>query len=134
RTSYKYLNVCTLSVHRPVSPLRTPRLLNDLRESLQHQTATADVLRVISGSPGSLEPVFDSLLANAVRLCAGNFGNLYLRGGELFRLVAWHNTPRAFVERRRNEPYHPGPNSPPGRMLRSKSVVHVVDLLADDSY
>src|SRR5215470_7855134 len=73
---------------------------DDLSESLQQQTATADVLKVISSSPGALEPVFDELLKNAVRLCASNFGNLYLREGALFRLAAWHNTPPDFVERR----------------------------------
>jgi GAF domain-containing protein len=117
-----------------VIAIENTRLLNELRESLQQQTATADVLQVISASPGELECIFDALLQNAVRLCAGKFGNLYLRDGELFSLAAWHNTPPDFVEHRRREPYHPGPNSPPGRMLRTKSVVHVVDLLTDASY
>jgi GAF domain-containing protein len=117
-----------------VIAIENTRLLNELRESLQQQTATAEVLQVISASPGELEPVFDALLKNAVRLCAGNFGNLYLREGELFRLAAWHNTPPDFVQRRRTESYHPGPDSPPGRMLRTRSVVHVVDLLNDASY
>jgi two-component system NtrC family sensor kinase len=92
------------------------------------------VLQVISSSPGELEPVFQAMLANAVRLCAANFGNLYLRDGEFIRLAAWHNTPPAFVEQRRSRPYRPGPNSPPGRMLRARSVVHVEDLAADRSY
>jgi GAF domain-containing protein len=117
-----------------VIAIENTRLLNELRESLQQQTATAEVLQVISASPGELEPIFDALLKNAVRLCASNFGNLYLREGELFRLAAWHNTPPDFVERRRGETYHPGPNSPPGRMLRKRSVVHVADLLNDASY
>jgi GAF domain-containing protein/CheY-like chemotaxis protein len=117
-----------------VIAIENTRLLNELRESLQQQTATAEVLQVISASPGELEPVFDALLKNAVRLCASNFGNLYLREGELFRLAAWHNTPPDFVERRRSERYHPGPNSPPGHMLRTRSVVHVADLLTDASY
>jgi len=117
-----------------VIAIENTRLLNELRESLQQQTATAEVLQVISASPGALEPVFDALLKNAVQLCAGNFGNLYLREGELFRLAAWHNTPPDFVERRRSERYRPGPDSPPGRMLRTRSVVHVADLLNDASY
>jgi GAF domain-containing protein len=120
--------------NQAVIAIENTRLLNELRESLQQQTATADVLKVISASPGELEPVFDALLKNAVRLCASNFGNLYLREGELFRLAAWDNTPPDFVERRRSERYHPGPNSPPGHMLRTRSVVHVADLLNDASY
>src|SRR5262249_39411899 len=69
-----------------------------------------------------------------VRLCAASFGNLYLRDGDAFRLAAFHNTPPAFVEQRRSGPYCPSPNGPPGRMLRTRAVVHVVDLVADPSY
>src|SRR5262245_19030805 len=102
-----------------------------LAEAREQQTATSEVLQVISSSPGELEPVFQTMLANAVRLCAAKFGNLYLREGETFHLAAWHNTPPAFVERRRSAPYHPGPNSPAGGVLRTRSVVHVADLAAD---
>jgi signal transduction histidine kinase len=107
---------------------------DQLAEALEQQAATSEVLRVISSSPGELEPVFSALLANAVRLCAASFGNLYLRDGDAFRLAALHNTPPAFVEQRRSRPYSPGPNSPPGRMLRTRTVVHVADLTTDQSY
>ena len=117
-----------------VIAIENTRLLNELRESLQQQTATAEVLGVISSSPGELQPVFDAMLANAVRLCAASFGNLYLRDGEFFCLVAFHNTPPAFVAQRRGRPYRPSPIGPPGRMLRTRSVVHVVDLTADPSF
>jgi GAF domain-containing protein len=117
-----------------VIAIENARLLNELRESLEQQTATADVLKVISSSPGELEPVFQAMLANAVRLCAASFGNLYLRDGEFFRLVALHNTPPAFVAQRRGQPYRPGPNAPPNRMLRTRGVVHVADLTVDPSY
>src|SRR5262249_10903541 len=60
--------------------------------------------------------------------------NLYLRDGDAFRLAAFHNTPPAFVEQRRSGPYRPSPNGPPGRMLRTRAVVHVADLVADPSY
>src|SRR5262245_58307156 len=117
-----------------VIAIENARLLSELRESLQQQTATAEVLGVISSSPGDLQPVFDAMLANAVRLCAASFGNLYLREGEFFRLVAFHNTPPAFVAQRRGRPYRPSPTGPPGRMLRTRAVVHIDDLTADPSY
>ena len=106
----------------------------ELSEALEQQTATSEVLKVISSSPGELQPVFDAILANAVRLCAASFGNLYLRDGEVFRLVAFHNTPPAFVAQRRGRPYCPSPIGPPGRMLRTRAVVHVDDLTTDPSY
>ena len=117
-----------------VIAIENTRLLNELRESLQQQTATVEVLGVISSSPGELQPVFDAMLANAVRLCAASFGNLYLRDGEFFHMVAFHNTPPAFVTQRRGQPYRPSPIGPPGRMLRTRAVVHVDDLTADPSY
>jgi GAF domain-containing protein len=137
----KQIALVTNFAAQAVIAIENTRLLNELRqrtddlsESLEQQTATSDVLKVISSSPGELEPVFNAMLSNAVRLCAANFGNLYLCDGELIRLAAWHNTPPPFVEQRRSRPYRPGPNSPPGRVLRTRSVVHVADLAADQSY
>jgi signal transduction histidine kinase len=69
-----------------------------------------------------------------VRICAASFGNLYLRDGEFFRLAAFHNTPPAFIASRRERPYRPGPNSPPGRLVRTRAVIHVADLMVDPSY
>jgi GAF domain-containing protein len=124
-----------------VIAIENTRLLNELRqrtddltESLEQQTATSEVLSVLSSSPGELDPVFQAILANAVRLCAASFGNLYLRNEEFFRLAAAHNTPPAFVENRRGQSYRPGPNSPPDRMLRTREAVHVPDIADDLSY
>jgi GAF domain-containing protein len=77
----------------------------ELAESLERQTATSEVLRVISSSPGDLKPVFEAILENAVRLCGAKFGNLYLREGDGFRIAAIHNAPPAFVELRTREPF-----------------------------
>src|SRR5450759_3991877 len=98
-----------------VIAIENARLLNELRqrtddlsESLEQQTATSEVLRVISSSPGDLEPVFQAMLANATRLCAAKFGNLYLCEGDAFRTTAMYNVPLAFEEVRRREPLvHP---------------------------
>jgi signal transduction histidine kinase/DNA-binding response OmpR family regulator len=105
----------------------------ELSESLEQQTATSEVLQVISSSPGELEPVFETMLANAVRICEATFGNMYLRDGEVFRIAAAHNTPPPLLEHRRRVPLQ-RPTSAFGRMVRTKEVVHVADLLADPTY
>ena len=104
-----------------------------LNEALEQQTATSEVLQVISSSPGELQPVFDAMLANATRICEATFGNMYLRDGEVFRIAAAHNTPPALLEHRRRVPLQ-RPTSAFGRMVRTKQVVHVADLLADQAY
>ena len=81
-----------------VIAIENVRLLNELRESLQQQTATAEVLRVISSSPGDLGPVYRALLENAVRICRAKFAAMYLANGETFRLTAEHDAPAAWVE------------------------------------
>src|SRR5262249_21922644 len=83
----------------------------ELSEALEQQTATSDVLRVISSSPGELEPVFQVMLENATRICEAKFGSLYLYDGARFRVGALHNAPAAFAEFRRREPVF---NPPPG--------------------
>src|SRR5262249_56656150 len=72
----------------------------ELSEALEQQTATSEVLGVISRSPGELAPVFQAMLENATRLCAAKFGTMYLREGDAFRMVATHNAPAAYVEAR----------------------------------
>src|SRR5262247_973261 len=79
-----------------------------LSEALEQQTATSEVLRIISSSPGELEPVFEAMLANATQLCEAKFGILYLYEGDAFRTVATHNVPQAFAEERRRGLIHPG--------------------------
>ena len=92
-----------------VIAIENARLLGELRESLQEQTATSEVLQVISSSPGDLEPVFASMLEKAVHICDANFGNIYRWDGDALHLVASHNTPpqhspKPAVVRRINRP------------------------------
>src|SRR5271166_2594705 len=87
-----------------VIAIENTRLLNELRESLQRQTATAEVLSVISSSPGKLEPIFQAMLENAVRICDAKFGNIYRWDGDALHLAASHNTPTAYAEQRRRLP------------------------------
>ena len=116
-----------------VIAIENTRLLNELRqrtddltESLEQQTATSEVLKVISSSPGELEPVFQTMLENATRLCEAHFGVLSLCEGDAFRVVAMHNAPPAFADLRRREPViRPGPMA---RMAATKQLIHIADL------
>jgi len=103
-------------------------------EALEQQNATAEVLRVISSSPGELEPVFQAMLANAVRICEAKFGTLYLREGDAFRAAALHNAPPAFAEFWQRGPHRPGASTVLSRVLRTKEVVHISDITADHAY
>src|SRR5262249_25314320 len=104
----------------------------ELSEALEQQTATAEVLLVISSSPGELEPVFETMLANAVQICGAKFGVMSLSEGDVFRVIATHGAPAAFVEQRRRDPLvRPTPGHNLERMVRTKDVVHVPDISAD---
>jgi GAF domain-containing protein len=106
----------------------------ELSESLEQQTATSEVLQVISSSPGDLQPVFATMLEKAVRICDAKFGNIHRWDGEALHIVAAHNTPAAFAEFRRRLPNRPNPKSASGRMAATKTAIHVADLAADQSY
>jgi signal transduction histidine kinase len=105
----------------------------ELTEALEQQTAASEVLEVISRSPGDLEQVFNIMLGSATRICKANFGNMYLRDGELFRLTAAHNTPTRLLEHRKRVPLQ-RPTSVFGRMVSTRTLVHVADLMADPTY
>ncbi len=118
-----------------VIAIENTRLLSELRESLAQQTATSEVLGVVSSSPGELQPVFQSMLENATRLCGANFGILSLHEGGVVRIGTMHNMPEAFAERFSRDPIiHAGPLAPISRVIATKDVVHVVDLAQDPAY
>src|SRR5262249_47745686 len=106
----------------------------ELNEALEQQTATSEVLRVISSSPGELKPVFKAMLANATRLCGANFGNLYLYEEGGFRTVASHNVPPAYAEARRRGLIRPAPGGVLCEVIRTKQTVHLADLAATQGY
>jgi GAF domain-containing protein len=117
-----------------VIAIENARLLNELRESLEQQIGTAEVLQVISSSPGELKPVFDAMLQNATRICEAKFGTLYLREGEGFRTVAAPNAPPAYIEARTRELIRPPPDTALGSVAATKRVVHIVDIKTIPSY
>src|SRR5262249_45824525 len=107
----------------------------ELSESLEQQTATSEVLRIISSSPGELEPVFQAMLENATRICEAIFGSLYFYDGENYRTAALHNAPPVLVELRRQNPvFRAGPGTGLGRTAATKQVVHIADLSAERVY
>ena len=110
-----------------VIAIENARLLNELRQSLEQQTATSDVLQVISSSPGDLEPVFATMLENAVRICDAKFGIMNFPEPGGVRPVAAHNTPPAFAELGSSVRRF-GPKHPLARVAATKQVVHIPDL------
>jgi GAF domain-containing protein len=126
-----------------VIAIENARLLNELRqrtgdltEALEQQTATSEVLQVISSSPGALEPVFAAMLASATRICEAEFGNLFLRERETFRAVAWHGEP-TYVDNWRGEALivkTDVADIPLARLAATKQRVHVADLRQEAAY
>jgi signal transduction histidine kinase/putative methionine-R-sulfoxide reductase with GAF domain len=111
-----------------VIAIENARLLNELRESLQQQTATADVLRIISSSPGELQPVFQALLENATRLCEAKFGMLYRFDGNAFHFAAEVDSPQEYVDfNRQRGAFQPMPGGQLERVMLTKEVCHTPD-------
>src|SRR5262249_34896157 len=118
------------------------RLFDELRarrralaEALDQQTATSEVLQVITTSPGDLEPVFQAILEKATRICEAKFGNLLLYDGQTFRRVALYNAPEAWAAlTRRNPVVHTSPNSPLVRLLATKRLIHITDIRTEQAY
>jgi two-component system, NtrC family, sensor kinase len=106
---------------------------NDLTESLQQQTATADVLKVISASPGNLEPVFQAILASATQICQAGFGTLNLYEDGAYRSVALHNPPPQF-KTRLGEVIHPHPDSGLAYVARTRQIAHIEDIKTQKPY
>jgi len=123
-----------------VIAIENARLLNELRQrttdlsvSLEQQTATSEVLKVISSARGELNAVFEAILSNATRICEATYGNLLLRENGAFRRAAQCNAPQELIDEfERNPVFVPLPNNPLDRVLKTKETVHTVDAQADE--
>jgi two-component system, NtrC family, sensor kinase len=127
----KQVELLTSFAAQAVIAIENARLLNDLRESLERQTATTEVLRIISSSPGDLQPVFLTMLRNAVLLCHAKFGALFLHENGLIRAVAQFGLPdelREYLAERAGLP--PSPGTVVEKVIQTKAAVHVADVAA----
>ena len=127
--------VCTFA-DQAVIAIENARLLNELRESLQQQTATAHVLKIISSSPGELQPVFAAMLAKTTDLCAASHGAMWLREQNGYRAVAIHgDLPQDYIQQWRHGPiYRPGSDTPLRRAIETRHPVQIPDLRESAAY
>jgi GAF domain-containing protein len=116
-----------------VIAIENARLLNEQREALERQTATAEVLQVIAASPGALQPVFDTLLERATRLTESAFGAMHTYDGESFRTVSAHGVPDGLADFMR-EPMRPSPALALSRLVGGEEFVHIPDITDDPAY
>jgi len=131
----KQIALVTTFAAQAVIAIENARLLNELRESLEQQTATSEVLKVISSSPGELEPVFQSMLMKAVQICEAKFGVLFRCYNDTeFHATVWVGVPPAYEQSlRQRGSFRPDADAPLGRLLRTKELVHTADELVEQS-
>jgi signal transduction histidine kinase len=137
----KQIELLTNFARQAVIAIENARLLRELRqrtddlsEALQQQTATSEVLQIISSSPGDLVPVFDKMLENATRVCGAEFGSMLLVEDELVRQAALYNAPPALAEVRINKVFRPHPQSALAAAIRTNQVCQVEDLRTQPAY
>ena len=131
----KHIELVTTFADQAVIAIENVRLFDEvqartreLSEALEQQTATSDVLSVISSSPGELDTVFSAMLSNALRICEAKFGNLFLYEGGAFREVSNVNTPPGFEAFLQRGPIAPNPGTGLARIVSTKQIAHIEDV------
>ena len=109
-------------------------LRRELAESLERQTATSEVLEVISSTRGELGPVFQSLLENATRVCGAKFGSMLMLEGDVVRQVALYNVPSPYADAFGTRTFRPHPKGGAGQVIKTKQVAHIADLRTNPAY
>jgi two-component system, NtrC family, sensor kinase len=117
-----------------VIAIENVRLFNETKEALEQQTATSEILGVISTSPIDVRPVFDTILDNATRLCEAHRGGLFLFDGQAYHAAAFRGAASALVEHHTRAPIRPGPHTALARVLQELRPVHIDDVLADVAF
>jgi two-component system NtrC family sensor kinase len=131
----RQIELVTTFADQAVIAIENARLGTELRDSLEQQTAAAEVLRVISSSPADLKPVFETMLENAVRICDGKFVNLWLREGDVFRIGAIHSAPAEWSDFLRREPaFRVNPRFGLGRLTATNQSYQVADIAAEPTH
>jgi signal transduction histidine kinase/putative methionine-R-sulfoxide reductase with GAF domain len=130
----KHIELVRNFASQAVIAIENTRLLNELRESLQQQTTTADVLKVISRSSFDLQAVLEIVVQNAVRLCAAHKGFIYRQEGDSYHVAASYGHSPEFLEIVQRLPIHRDRGSATGRAALERRVVHIHDILADPDY
>ena len=128
----------------PTKPKRAPAdvdlkkeiatLRRELAEALEQQTATSEVLQVISSTPGELEPVFQKMLENATRVCGAKFGTMSLVEGDVIRRVASYNVPFTYADAPETQTFRPHPKSGLGQVISTKQMAYIPDLRTSPAY
>ncbi len=130
----RQIELAEIFAAQAVIAIQNVRLFSELRESLDQQTATSEILQVINSSPGDVAPVFDAILEKAMLLCQASFGLFNTFDGQRFHTAATRGVPAAFEEYRKSNPADYGSGTTPARLLAGEAIVHIPDVTAGEAY